>query len=503
MAICSLAIESSTDEIVWVPSERSSVDRARLLWIQSEQSVSDQSFDSYAILGGTKPYILTSRRVKNLWSSQRPADDADRPVGAGARMRDWIARLWWEALTMLGVVLGSFGFITQFIGLRGLAWPVAVSQLIAILVRALVRRNLGIIPLACRALKGHELDFLAIRIVFCRQFCEFEPEKRRMRAWQTRNQMTFIWRVATVSLSQTERFQVPLHDKHVDFETESLKSSIAEELEIPEDAAVQSAQLAENHIATVRNGHPSSSQQLVKVRQRLEDLCKWNNSASEVALALTRVIEHAMNVLLHGTALEHIVWKIQTTRFSEASHRKPTEAEEFDYVEVSLQKNTKGWSAEIGRIEAILSLWVTSIEKSAANVERSGLDRPANWRRSRADMRSKTKYCRLIGDGDDAERLRRDSSWWIGEYALLEDGIGTKTEADSATDDGDITIGFDTPRGNLCLIPQTSTSFANASLGHRTDRFAQDYFASSATCFHKFHLDHLQAFSHGLPSPRP
>lgn len=62
--------------------------------------------------------------------------------------------------------------------LRGLSWPCSVSQLGAIfvmaLVWALIRRRLGKIPFFCRAPPGHELDFLATRIVFYPDFRDFD-----------------------------------------------------------------------------------------------------------------------------------------------------------------------------------------------------------------------------------------------------------------------------------------------------------------------------------------
>ncbi|GAB1319546.1 hypothetical protein MFIFM68171_09756 [Madurella fahalii] len=55
-------------------------------------------------------------------------------------------------------------------GLRGLPWQCPIAQLLGIflmaLVRALIRRMLGRIPLSCRVFPKYELDFLATRIVF-------------------------------------------------------------------------------------------------------------------------------------------------------------------------------------------------------------------------------------------------------------------------------------------------------------------------------------------------
>ncbi|KAK7432974.1 hypothetical protein QQZ08_000445 [Neonectria magnoliae] len=42
----------------------------RLVWLQGNQTVNDQAFDSYTILGGPKRYIVTSNRIEDVekWS---------------------------------------------------------------------------------------------------------------------------------------------------------------------------------------------------------------------------------------------------------------------------------------------------------------------------------------------------------------------------------------------------------------------------------------------------
>ena len=115
MAICSFVIESSTAEFVWERrkdetenlavgdvnagvagklnglwqrlfgflfdshnrttsrsgSSKTAIKRLpRIIWLQQAQSVSDQTFGSYAILGGEKRYILTSSRLEDVQKAQ-------------------------------------------------------------------------------------------------------------------------------------------------------------------------------------------------------------------------------------------------------------------------------------------------------------------------------------------------------------------------------------------------------------------------------------------------
>ena len=120
MAICSFVIESSTVEFVWerrkdetenlavgdvnayvagnlnglwqrlfgflfnsrnrITSQHASSKTAikrlpRIVWLQKAQRVSDQTFGSYAILGGEKRYVLTSSRLEDVRKDQTGGTD--------------------------------------------------------------------------------------------------------------------------------------------------------------------------------------------------------------------------------------------------------------------------------------------------------------------------------------------------------------------------------------------------------------------------------------------
>ncbi|KAF1829329.1 hypothetical protein BDW02DRAFT_510211 [Decorospora gaudefroyi] len=177
MILCSFVIEQSTREWAWrktktsVQGQESSLRRLlhkakrsnssketpslQLFWMQQKHTVNDQDFEPFLIFGGYKNEILTSslldhERWKEFW---------------GMHLPQWIrgfAANHYEFLTICASVLGLVGFILQFEGLRGLAWPTAVSQLGAILLvallRAFIRRRLGKNPKAVKAIAGHELD---------------------------------------------------------------------------------------------------------------------------------------------------------------------------------------------------------------------------------------------------------------------------------------------------------------------------------------------------------
>jgi hypothetical protein len=117
----------------------------QLFWLQQKQTVNDQDFDPYLIHGGLKSEIVTSSR-----HDHQP------------RWLHSIAANKFEFFTVCASILGLVGFILQFEGLRGLAWPTAVSQLLAIflvaLMRAIIRRRLGKEPSTVPAQEGYEAD---------------------------------------------------------------------------------------------------------------------------------------------------------------------------------------------------------------------------------------------------------------------------------------------------------------------------------------------------------
>jgi hypothetical protein len=392
------------------------------------------------------------------------------------------SRMGWGVLTMVGVVSGGLGFIAQFMGLRGLPWPCSVSQLVAIfsmaLTRALVRRRLGKIPLFCPALSMYELDFLAARLVFNDHFREFDDVKKHhngyLRHVEPRN--ICIWKVATPGPDASERFTLPVAstatqttNASTDMTAIPVDTEPANDLELAASNKSNSKSGAVTTTAIVNAEHhkdggskilntsvsgidrqsstwlpalPSrisshrakkaevdhgfregSSQQLVRVRERLGNLCKWNNSASAAALALAQSIEQFMASFFPDSETAPITWVIKTTKIFDKGISRET-----DNVVINLTKSKrKKWLVEVGKVEAILSLWLASIEaETLKNAEQatSNADAPgkaqrrdelADWRRTQAGIGSKLECYRVIGDNYKDNVLKRDISWWVGE----------------------------------------------------------------------------------------
>lgn len=197
IGICSRSVERSTTEKSYrIPGSWSSGYKTaeelhscpRLLWLQQDQTVNDQAFGGYTILAGPKRRVVTSRRYEDAERPPKPDDisndadsDADEtddlPKKDDPQVYGATASKLWKGLTVVGVTASGVGFIAQFFGLRGLAFPCSIAQLLAILIMALIRagirRRLGRIPAHCAVVAKYELDCLATQITFSPNFRTF------------------------------------------------------------------------------------------------------------------------------------------------------------------------------------------------------------------------------------------------------------------------------------------------------------------------------------------
>lgn len=144
LLICSHVVEASTEEEHYMLPDASP--RIKMYWLQQEQAVADQSFDSIATWpSATHSTITMSRRSRTRHGS----------VGL-------------ETRTLVGVVISLIGFTAQFVGLRGMHSAASIAQLVAIgimtVLRAWLRRNFVRDLCQNRLTPGHEIDWLALKL---------------------------------------------------------------------------------------------------------------------------------------------------------------------------------------------------------------------------------------------------------------------------------------------------------------------------------------------------
>jgi hypothetical protein len=130
--------------------------------------------------------------------------------------------------------------------------------------------------------------------------------------------------------------------------------------------------------------------------------------------------------------LSHVNWRIEATELTSTGV-----SERPDKVKIPVvRRNSDGkWEVDVAKIDAVLSLWMASIEaktaKDAKDAQqrrdaRRGLgkgrlatdlaqdsgDPLPDWRRIKVGDDSRRTFGRIIGDSLNGE-LKRDISWWF------------------------------------------------------------------------------------------
>lgn len=358
----------------------------------------------------------------------------------------------WELITVCAVVAAGVGFVIQFMGLRGLTYPVSIAQLVAVflmaLVRAIIRRRLGRLPAYCPAFARYEVDYLATRLVYSRLFREYDEDlqKHIPQLGEQNPEQVFRFRVKTARTDGCGSFLYRSPKELRDAQSSDLDKGVDTRSMGHDSANVKSpsgSQRLSNKDSV--NDHlaldDASCQQLLRVRQRLGDLTQWQSRALESAQSLVYSVEKFMDEFL-PKRLDSFIWVV------EAVGTKPSNGgnERSDYVNVPMRRSSKGkWQVDIGRIDAILSLWMASIESYTAATQVSkqrkskgqivGEDTQSNralpdWRRSKAGVDMRYNYCRILGDDFEDGVLKRDIAWWVDELTAEQSDVRAKRKLD-------------------------------------------------------------------------
>ncbi|KAM6516371.1 hypothetical protein FALCPG4_014555 [Fusarium falciforme] len=488
--LCSFIVEQSTIECTWkaVNGKEARPNREeapRLVWIQRYQTVNDQSFKGYVILAGPKRQVITSRRDDEFEKHHLSNVSASRGL-RWSRVRK--SEGFWQWLTVGAALSAGLGFIAQFMGLRGLAFPCSIAQLGAIfimaLIRASIRRRLGRVPAHCPALEGYELDFLATQLVFYPDVRNYNlPEKREKSYGEGMLPSDFCrWKVRTADPKQQDAFFVR--------STPTIQATTPEPEQQHSSATSQSARQSSSTASRKSRTGPrfetATSQQLLRVRERLGDLCHFTSKSIESALSLAQSIELLMNTFLprpkgrdgSKEPLSHVNWWIEATELTPAGVSKSP-----DMVKIPVRRESdRKWEVDVAKIDAVLSLWMASIEakkakdaknaqqrrdapqglgkgRSATDVARHSSDTLPDWRRTKVGDDLRCSFGRIIGDNLSDEVLKRDISWWVDSIIAeqsdpaVEDDNNSGDDSDDAegngrfwsrarTSDVDLVIGF-------------------------------------------------------------
>ena len=363
----------------------------------------------------------------------------------------------WGYLTVGAAAAAGIGFVVQFMGLRGLTYPCSIAQLIAILlmalVRAVIRRRLGHEVYHCPAPARFEVDFLAIRVVCSPDFREFETFRKKAISElnKQRTGTTLNWKVKTASEDVRRHFYVKtIADARNFFASVGSTQTKDAATGHRESGNEAPAPMDVSHIPTIKTARPIhddpglppprsdqvnpttpspptsqastsreidtlSSQHLVRVRERLGNLCKWPSEALESARSLVKSVEACMDDFPElRDKKSSLDWIVETSSLVSGSY-----SDKSDFVTIPLKKTSEGrWQVGIGTLEAILSLWMAGIETQAAD-RRKDLEvqraKRQDWRRNKAGVDLRYEYYRILGDDNKGGTLKRDLSWWVDE----------------------------------------------------------------------------------------
>lgn len=305
-------------------------------------------------------------------------------------------------------------------GLRGLAFPCSIAQLGAIfimaLVRAGIRRRLGNPIEHCSALQWYELDFLASRIVFHPGTpTVIDPEGGDGNASQKpRLSDSFRWNIATPGTQKSNScFLIPI----------ATSPSTEVPFQSPRESTAQSSGNVPVNSSGDRGIPPESpiGKHLVQVRRRLGNLSEWKTRSSPSAMALVQSIELIMNTFFPASVHVpgQLEWLIET-------NIRPTDSrqEKKETIKLSVDRTHGEWKLDDGTVDAVLSLWMASIDSPRSEPASDSTDQRANqkkqakaktdaWRRVKAGDDLTYSFKRVLGINLKDGSLKRDISWWV------------------------------------------------------------------------------------------
>ncbi|KAI5843803.1 hypothetical protein DFP73DRAFT_513616, partial [Morchella snyderi] len=331
MFLCAQAVETSTKEETWEPTEKG--DSKSVVWLQQGgQTVGDQRFGSFARRSGTKfpeNRVLTSEKAGK-----------GKPV-----------------LVTAAISTAFFGFVAQFVGLRAMHPSVTIAQLGAVLIMT-VLRSCARIQREGRndiedpdEIEGYELDWLAKDLKGCQSW-EINTGRVEVSSANAKR----VWSPSQASPPQNS------DDKHSD----------AVSLAPPSDEEDFDHDVSANAASAV-----------MRTRARLARLSHdWMFGGRKKAEVLHNLIEETMNEVFDNMTIRDALKterEISWTILVEASFKdSTTNIEQFNLnFNRKLNENQSfgAWTIEKSELEAVLCLWTSSIVRADRQRARDTLPR--------------------------------------------------------------------------------------------------------------------------------
>ncbi|RPA84406.1 hypothetical protein BJ508DRAFT_223080 [Ascobolus immersus RN42] len=526
MWICSYVVESSTFERKWelqrselATGGKTSTEPFRIIWLQQGGSVTDQQFDSYAIVAEKPAMNVITRRlttkITDVISSQSSSGSGSTSNStADLKLQNSKHQLSCKAgqatsstdpsnITQLIATIGTFislgGFAMQFTGLRYLHFSATISQLvitaIMVAVRAWIRRGLTANVSAYKIPRGYEMDWLATRLAS-------EPDK----LWTgCPNEAVGIYRQTCLTttpaplnpispMGDSKKATVHCNNSPADIGCGDCTCSFLSEScwgwGIETGRSVENFEL--KVLPALQN---SNCHKTMKLRERIGQISRWTGSVSEAAVALSAAIEVVMNALFceDGQAYESLAWNMQglgTGNLPSSSVSastgpptvKPQDADLRDdgHIWLSVRHENGTWSCSATEIEAVLSLWLFAVQSKRTSLQQqnNGKDNTTadDWLRKDSNFREPA--LRLLGATSTDSTYFRDLRWYMGSSFAELRGLTymkptdvTSTTGQTVSIDSQLVLGFSKVHGAVSMAPASTRIVNLQNLGDTRPTF--------------------------------
>ena len=451
---CACVVETSTEEEHYKVAKGY---RAYIVWLQRSVTVSDQDFKPCAIYPvcereyitfshrRTEPHDTRSKTPKpnhdkthdqGTTSSQKKPSESDQTTAAFGL----------EFLTIIGAVTSLMGFAFQFIGLREMNWSASIAQLVAVALmttlRALVRRNHDTKPMFNPIATGYEIDWFAISLARPPSAQWHHPIETLPSATAPQKTTDALLPPETPTTSkakslatarndtsQGKRSAVSFGSRYLQGVISALTSKYARPLSRDESVTSWSVVTGDDTLSSLTKAveqplelkDDTPAKKVLAARAQLGKLANWRSPITVGAVQLTEAIEAVMNTLIPNPVVSQtFLWKIPV-RFEE---RTPSETSQ---VVVQIKWKNGEWKAPADRIEAVLSLWLYSVQsrrepKMELSRRKTTLSND-NDDLIRAKESPEGGGLRLFGTNDRKDQLLRDLRWWMPDELQVPEPI--------------------------------------------------------------------------------
>ncbi|KAF6812486.1 ankyrin repeat protein [Colletotrichum plurivorum] len=342
MFLCAHVVESSTTETRYTVN-RNGNHIMRLFWIQREQVVSDQVFESFA--------MHPASRCISFIASHRNAEKAQ--TGGGSL----------QAKTIFGTTIGLAGFICQFIGLRQMNSAASLAQLIVVCImtaaRALVRRGFEGSFRHHKLLPGFKLDWFAWKLLQMRpvDHCQSTtgkwsgPPKAQHEAVKS-HKAPGRWIIDNCWTEHRGPQEFQICEETTPTGTSGQEAPFQKDAfhEIPTQPSPTRARLREN------------SRSLMRARRKLSDLANYKAKLRipEVSLKLAAAMEKTLDLFSPHFKEQHVdlIWQVGVH-----CNELPPQESQFQIM-LHYDSHHGSWKVRANELNAVLTLWTYTIKAS-------------------------------------------------------------------------------------------------------------------------------------------